>query len=317
MWTGALGPSAREIGVEVGFQFVEQHEVFVLAGLADGGDVGGIDDDCALFLQCVERLCHQCVYCVVEAKIFSYYADAGAAEAVGIEELRVISERLSGAGGGGAVFGINSGESTEQDRGVADGAAHGASAILRVGDGNDAAAADESDGGLDADGAVGGGRTDDGAVGFRADGEGAEICGDACAGAGAGAARIAVESVGIFGEAAAAAPSAGGMAGADIGPFAGIGFGENYGAGLAEFLRDERIFGGLRADEGQGAGGGAHAVVSINIIFDQDGDAVERAAGTFFFAFFVEGFGDGEGVGIGFDDAVDGGAVFVYGVYAG
>ena len=55
----------------------------------------------------------------------------------------------------------------------------------------------------------------------------------------------------------------------------------------------------------------------INIIFYEDGDAVERAAGAFFLAFFVEGVGDGEGVGIGFDHAVDGGAAFVYRVNAG
>ena len=48
---------------------------------------------------------------VVEAEIFSDYADAGVAEAVGIEELRVIGEPFAVARGGGGVVGVCAGES--------------------------------------------------------------------------------------------------------------------------------------------------------------------------------------------------------------
>src|SRR4029077_19404336 len=133
------------------------------------------------------------------------------------------------------------------------------------------------------------------------------ICRDTCAGAGTGAAGIAVKNVGIFREASAAAPSAGRMTRANVGPFAEVGFAENHGAGLAESLDDERIFRRLgSADQGQRAGGGHHLVGGVDVVFDDDGDAVERTAGALVFAFTVKRVGDLEGVGIQFDDAVDG-----------
>src|SRR5258708_68459 len=109
-------------------------------------------------------------------------------------------------------------------------------------DGNDSAAADEADGGLDACEPVRGGWADDGTVSFRPNSHGAQIGGDACAGAGTRSTRIAVKRVGILSETAAAAPSAGGVAGANIRPLAEIGFAQDDGSCASPPFRHERVF---------------------------------------------------------------------------
>ena len=117
---------------------------------------------------------------------------------------------------------------------------------------------------------------------------------DCSPGTGTGSARVAVEGVGIFREAAAAAPSAGGVAGANVGPLAEIGFAEDDGAGCAQFLRDERIFRRLRADQSQRAGGGHHLIRGIDVVFDEHGNTVQWSAWAFGFALPVERIGDRE-----------------------
>jgi len=69
----------REIGVEVGFEFVEKNGEFRFAKFADGVDVGGIDERGALLLEQLQRFFHQGVDGIAEAEIFADNADARAA----------------------------------------------------------------------------------------------------------------------------------------------------------------------------------------------------------------------------------------------
>ena len=108
-------------------------------------------------------------------------------------------------------------------------------------DGDDAAAAEKTDGRFDAHDAVHGGRADDGAIGLRAHGDGAQVRGDGGARSGTRSAGTAIERVGIVGLAAAPAPSADRARRAEIGPFAEVGFAQDHGAGGAQTLDDGGI----------------------------------------------------------------------------
>ena len=106
-------------------------------------------------------------------------------------------------------------------------------------------AADEADRRLQADDAVDRGRTDDAAVGLGADTDGGEAGGDRAAGAGARAARIAVEQVRVSRLSAAAAPTRRRTRRAEIRPFTQVGLAENNGTRVAQPRDQERVL--LRA----------------------------------------------------------------------
>jgi hypothetical protein len=101
------------------------------------------------------------------------------------------------------------------------------------------------------------------------------------------------------------------MAGANVRPLAEIGLAQEHGPGLAQLLRHKRISCWLRSQKCQRSGGGLHAVGGIDIVFDQNRNSVQRTADVSFFSFLVEGIGDGQSVGIDFDDAVERGTLFV------
>ena len=63
--------------------------------------------------------------------------------------------------------------------------------------------------------------------------------------------------------------------------------------------------GRLRAEQGQRAGRRLHVVGGVDVVLDQDRDAVERPARAFLRALPVELAGDGQGVGIHLDDGVE------------
>ncbi len=91
---------------------------------------------------------------------------------------------------------------------------------------------------------------------------------------------------------------------AAVGPFGEICFTEDDRAGGAKSLGDGGIFRRSEAEHGEGAGGGGHFVGGAEVVLDEDGDAVERAAEAFGRLFGVKSGGDGEGVGIEFDDGI-------------
>jgi hypothetical protein len=110
--------------------------------------------------------------------------------------------------------------------------------------------------------------------------------------------------------------SAGGTDGGDAGgEFVEIGFSDDDGTGFAEFADLEGVGGGSEACERQGTGSGGDVGGAV-VVFEDDGDAVERAAGAFGGAFAVESFGVVEGVGVEGDECVETGAFLVEGLYA-
>jgi hypothetical protein len=52
----------------------------------------------------------------------------------------------------------------------------------------------------------------------------------------------------------------------------------------------------------QRTGGGHHAIGCVDVVFDQHGNAVERAARAFLAHLLVECFGDGQRVGVELND---------------
>src|SRR5947209_14525329 len=68
------------------------------------------------------------------------------------------------------------------------------------------------------------------------------------------------------------------MGRAEVGPLAQIRLAEDTSARVPQLLRDEGVLRGPRADERERAGGRLHAVGGGDVVFDEDGDAVQRPA---------------------------------------
>src|SRR5262249_13912976 len=151
----------------------------------------------------------------------------------------------------------------------------------------------------------------DGSVGFRAHGRGRQVRGDRRTGSRTRSAGVAIESIGIFRQSSASAPAAGGMVGANIGPFAQVGFARNHSAGLAKLLRNSRVLGRFRALESERTTCSLHPVRGIDVVFDQHGNSVQGPARAFLFSLLVEGLGIGQGIGVEFNDAVQAWTILV------
>ena len=82
------------------------------------------------------------------------------------------------AGRCGWITRIDPAQRTEQGGNVGHAASHRTGGVLAVGDGNNPGAADQAQGGFQADDPVDGGRADDRAVGFGADSNRAEVRGN-------------------------------------------------------------------------------------------------------------------------------------------
>ncbi len=147
-----------------------------------------------------------------------------------------------------------------------------------MGDRDDTAAAHQSQRGLDAHHAADRRRRDDRAVGLGAHGQRGQAGGDRRAGAGTRAAAIAVERIRVAREATACAPAAHRLGRAHIGPLAQVGLADDDGAGGAQLRSHVGVAFGPHAGQRQRTGGRAHAVAGGDIVFQQDGDAVQRTA---------------------------------------
>lgn len=198
---------------------------------------------------------------------------------------------LGGVAGGGIVR-VFAGGGVENGGEVGHRAGERAAGILRDGEGDDATDAGEALGGAEAGEVIDGGGDADGATGVRAHAGGGETGGDGGPGTAAGAAGVARGVVGVAGLAE------GGTDGGDAGgEFVEVGLGDEDGTGVAEFLHLEGVGIGGEPEEGERAGGSGHVAGGV-VVLDDDGDAVEGAAGTAGFAFAIESFGFGEGGGV-------------------
>jgi hypothetical protein len=77
-----------------------------------------------------------------------------------------------------------------------------------------------------------------------------------------------------------------------------------------------RVTRGPRAGHGERAGGRQHTVGGVYVVFNENGDAVQRPADAARPALAVERVGDGERVGVRLDDRPQGGAAAVHVLYA-
>src|SRR5262249_9204363 len=67
-----------------------------------------------------------------------------------------------------------------------------------------------------------------------------------------------------------------------------------------------RVFRRPGTEERERPGRGLHLVGRVDVVLDQDGNPVQRAAGALLLALLVEVGGDGQGVRVHLDDTVDG-----------
>ena len=95
------------------------------------------------------------------------------------------------------------------------------------------------------------------------------------------------------------------MAGTDVCPLAQIGLAQNDGSGFSQLLRHERIFRWTRSQQCQRTRSRLHLVSGINVVFDQDRNAMQRAASLFFLPLSIETLGDRVSLRIDFEYAVD------------
>src|SRR3954465_9368672 len=107
-----------KISIQISFEFIEQHLKFRIVKLALRRNVGRIDYRRAAPLDDVETVVQKLVNGIVEAKTFSVYADARAAQSIQIERLGVINEKFAATRERGLVTRIDSGKRPEQNCGI-------------------------------------------------------------------------------------------------------------------------------------------------------------------------------------------------------
>src|SRR5204863_2502527 len=88
-------------------------------------------------------------------------------------------------------------------------------------------------------------------------------------------------------------------------PLAQVRLAENARAGGPEAADDEGVFGGDRAFERERRGGGRHAIRRVDVVFDENRNAVKRPAQAPGLALGVERIGNGEGVRVELDDRLE------------
>ncbi len=263
-------------------------------------------------LQGGERLLEQRVGLHAVARVEgAEHADALPLEPVGIEELGVVGRELAGARRGLRVAGVDADQGAQHRRRVGHGAGVGADRVLGVGDGDDAGAAGQPHRGLDGGDAAVVRRADDRAVGLGAEAGGDEVGGHRRGRAGAGAARVAVEHVGVAGQPPLAAPAAGGVEAAEVRPLGEVGLAEDHRARRPQPRGHGGVLVRRSALQGERAGRRLHAVAGVDVPLQHHRDAVQGAAHVPLLALLVELAGDPAGVRVDLQDGVDPGAALV------
>ena len=173
---------------------------------------------------------------------------------------------------------IRSGESAEHRSPIGKRTTVRAHGVLRVRDRHDAGATRQANRRLDAGDTALPRRAHDRAVGLRRERGGRERGRDGGSGTGARAARIAIEYVRIAALAADAAPAARALEAAEVRPLAQVRLADDHRACVAQPLRDRRILERRRADQRQRARSRLLSIAGVDVVLQQDRDAVQRAA---------------------------------------
>jgi len=195
------------------------------------------------------------------------------------------------------VAGVGAGDGVKDEKGVFDGAGHGAELVERPAEGHGAGAGDAAKGGAEAGDAAAHGGTDDGAAGFGADGEADQPCGGGGSRTRRGTRRAFDGEPGVHGLAAEPDVVEGEGAEGELG--------DEDGAGLVEAGGDGGVGGGDAVAIGFGAPGGGDPG-GVEEVFGTPGDAVEGAAVVAggYFLVGLPGLGQGVVGGEG-DDAAE------------
>ena len=133
---------------------------------------------------------------------------------------------------------------------------------------------------------------------------------------GARTAGVAVQHVGVAGLAAHAAPAARGKIGAEVGPFAHVGLGQDDRPGRPQLFGHPAVFFHERISQHGGAGRGRHRVKGIDVVLEDDRDAVQRAPGLAGLHLGVQFGRDLQGVGVDAKDRIEPGPAAVDGLDA-
>jgi hypothetical protein len=175
--------------------------------------------------------------------------------------------------------------------------------VLRRRDRHDAGAARQPDRRLDAGDARLAGGADDGAVGLGAERDRGERGRDRGRRPRAGTAGVTVEHPRIAALAAHAAPAARAAEAAEIRPFAEIGLAQDDCPGAPQAARDRRVLQRGPPGECERARTRAETVGGVDVVLEQDRNAVQRTARPFAAALRVEPAGNGLRVRVQLEDA--------------
>ncbi len=198
------------------------------------------------------------------------HADACALQPTLFQRDAVVNQ-LAAARLRGRVAGVGARHRVQHQRGVGHAARHRASGVLRVGHRDDATAADQSQGRLDAHQAAGRCRRDDGAIGAGADRQRGQASRDGGARAGTRAAAAgvaaAVQRIHVVGQAVARVRRAGWVQRIGVGPLSHVGLADDDGAGRAQAFGHMGVARGARAGRRRRTGCGTHPVGRGDIVF--------------------------------------------------
>ena len=234
-------------------------------------------------------------------------ADTHTAERVRVERLDKMRHRSRHPRGCRRVVAVETHGGIEGDREVRDGPRQRSGDILRGGQRDDAMQARDALGRPQSDERVERGGDADRSACVRAPADGGKARGDGRAGPAARSSGVARRVVGIPGLTAERTERRD-----PDGEFHQVRLAEQHRAGGAEFRGNERITAGRGACQTDRSRAGRQ-VLSVVIVFEDDGDAVQRTAGTFRLALLIERGGFRSGSRVQPDQRVEDGALLIVG----
>ena len=266
----------REIFVETGLELGVEHLGFVAA---DRLVVEALDLDQRRALRFQHRQRGVELGIGAEPGGKAHHPDPRAAQGVGAErggEVGAVGIGLAS----GRIGRVATGDDTEQDRGLLDGAGNRSGGVLADADRDDPAAADHADGRFIPDDAVDRGGAGDRSVGFGADRKVDLARRHRRARSARRSARIAIERMGVAGLATDRAPARDRVGRADIGPFGEVGLAQDDRPRRAQPGDERGVAIGDIVDQGKASGGGRERPDRFDIILDQHRHADHRPAQT-------------------------------------